>query len=142
MNRKIFLLVLSIFLNAPSLASATEEPEHSQKYKLEQWAHDHPWLFNTIYLNSLLAVSLSAGGLFRKLFLPYAQTGSSRDIKNLKEVLCLVGAISSTVFTYNSIHHNTILGNIFDTTAKDMNDKAMATLSAFPTVSGFLLLTL
>lgn len=139
------ILFLFVFFSGMSLLTQSE-PEQPKAYQAQiaTWAQDHPFTYNTIYLHAQLGMSVAAGYLYARLFIPHLLTKQwadscdgitqfMNDIKKPKNGLHVLSSIATTLCSFKGIR-STFLQENFDRSSEQT--QLLASLSLIPTVLG------
>ncbi len=142
-NRVVSFLFVFILTMPLSIQSEPEQPKTYQE-QIAQWALDHPFTYNTIYLHAQLSLSVATGYLYARLFIPHLLTQQwadsidgvtefMNDIKKPRNGLNVLGSIATTFCALKGIR-STFLQESFDRSSKQA--QRLASLSLIPTVLG------
>ncbi len=145
MKIKPFLLILACGLFTVEV-QAQDLPLQAPSYKgqVAQWAKKHPLLYNIAWVHGCVGLSVTAGYLYAKTFIPhllnknYPDSGTGihefvTDMKETKTGLHTAGALASSLGTLLGLR-TTFLQDLYDQSSE--KQQLLAALSLIPSGIG------
>ena len=148
MKSRVLLTLFVFFLSVSQLAQSEPEQPKTYQEQIAKWAQGHPFVYNAIYLHAQLGLSVAAGYLYARLFIPHLLTKQwadssdgitefMHDMKKPRNGFHVIGSIATTLCTGKGIR-STFLQDTFNKSSEQA--QLLASLSLIPTALGMCVL--